>query len=131
MTSGILAVALQEDTGVGVLGAVAGLGFMLLWLAFVLLIVVSLWKVFTKAGEPGWACLIPIYNIVVLLKIAGKPVWWILLMLIPLVNFVVAIIVSIGVAERFGKSTGFGIGLALLSPIFYPILAFGDARYQG
>jgi len=131
MTNGILAVALQEDTGVGVLGAVAGLGFMLLWLAFVLLIVVSLWKVFTKAGEPGWACLVPIYNIVVLLKIAGKPVWWILLMLIPLVNFVVAIIVSIGVAERFGKSTGFGIGLALLSPIFYPILAFGDARYQG
>jgi hypothetical protein len=131
MTSGILAVAMQEDTGVGVLGAVVGLGFMLLWLAVVLLIVVSLWKVFTKAGEPGWACLIPIYNIVVLLKIAGKPVWWILLMLIPFVNFVVAIIVSIGVAERFGKSTGFGIGLALLSPIFYPILAFGDARYQG
>ena len=131
MTSGILAVAMQEDTGVGVLGAVVGLGFMLLWLAVVLLIVVSLWKVFTKAGEPGWACLIPIYNIVVLLKIAGKPVWWILLMLIPFVNFVVAIIVSIGVAERFGKSTGFGIGLALLGPIFYPILAFGDARYQG
>jgi hypothetical protein len=68
---------------------------------------------------------------VVLLKIAGKLVWWILLMLIPFVNFVVAIIVSMGVAERFGKSTGFGIGLALLSPIFYPILAFGDARYQG
>jgi hypothetical protein len=66
-----------------------------------------------------------------LLQIAGKPIWWIVLFFIPVVNFVVAIIVSIDVAKNFGKGTGFGLGLAFLSPIFYPILGFGSAQYQG
>ena len=83
-----------------------------------------------SAGEPGWAAIIPIYNFIVLLKIAGKPVWWFILMLIPFVNFIVAIIAALAVAKNFGKGTGFGLGLAFLAPIFYPILAFGDARYQ-
>ena len=132
MASGVLAVALlQEESGGSALGAAIGFGFMLVMLAFALLMVASAWKVFTKAGEPGWACLVPIYNMIVLLKIAGKPAWWFILMLIPLVNLIVAIMVSISLAERFGKGTGFGLGLAFLSPIFYPILAFGDARYQG
>ena len=108
-----------------------GMIFMVVWLAFVLVVIAGMWKTFEKAGEPGWAIIIPIYNVIVLLKIAGKPVWWILLMLIPLVNIIVAILVAIAVAENFGKSAGFGIGLAFLGFIFYPILGFGDARYQG
>ncbi len=100
-------------------------------LLFVVVAIVSLWKIFTKAGQPGWASIIPIYNAYILCKIAGKPGWWVILFLIPLVNFVIAIIVFIGLAQAFGKSAGFGIGLALLGIIFLPILAFGDARYQG
>ena len=85
---------------------------------------------FKKAGEPGWAALIPIYNIMVLLKIAGKPMWWVILMLIPFVNIIVLIIAIVGLARNFGKGAGFALGLALLAPIFYPILAWGDAQYQ-
>ena len=100
-------------------------------LAIAALVIVSLWVVFTKAGEPGWAAIIPIYNMVIILKIADKPVWWIILFFIPIVNLVMAIITYIAFAEKFGKSAGFGVGLALLGPIFMPILAFGDAKYIG
>lgn len=122
----------QEDYSAGESAAAAGLGigFMLVMLAIAVVIIAAMWKVFEKAGEPGWAALIPIYNIIVLLKIAGRPAWWIVLMLIPLVNFIVAIIVALDVARNFGKGAGFGLGLALLAPIFYPILAWSDARYQ-
>jgi hypothetical protein len=103
----------------------------LVMLAVMAFIFASMWKVFTKAGQPGWAVLVPIYNIIVMLKIAGKPVWWLVLMVIPLVSLVTMILVSIGIAKAFGKGAGFGLGLAFLSPIFYPILAFGDAEYVG
>jgi len=107
-----------------------GVLFMLIMLAFGLFIIVSMWKVFEKAGQPGWGILIPIYNIYLFLVIAGKPGWWIILYFIPLVNFVIGIIVSIEIAKKFGKDAGFGIGLAFLGIIFYPILAFGDAQYH-
>jgi Gpi18-like mannosyltransferase len=93
--------------------------------------IASIWKVFTKAGKPGWAALVPIYNLVVMLEIAGKPLWWFILFLIPVVNLVAAFITYISLAERFGKGAGFGIGLILLGPIFFPILGFGSAQYQG
>ena len=96
---------------------------------FVLLVVAS-WKVFEKAGQPGWSSLIPIYNIYVLCKIAGKPGWWVLLFCIPLVNVVIAVIVDLELAKAFGKSAAFGIGLLLIPYIFYPILAFGEASYR-
>ena len=96
-----------------------------------LLIIVAMWKVFTKAGQPGWAAIIPIYNLYIWCKIVGRPWWWILLMLIPIVNFIVAIVLSIDLAKSFGKGAGFGIGLALLGIIFWPILGFGSAQYQG
>jgi hypothetical protein len=89
------------------------------------------WKVFTKAGQPGWAVLIPIYNIYVTLKTAGKPGWWLILAFIPIANVVVAILIPIGIVNDFGKGAGFGLGLLFLGFIFYPILAFGDAQYQG
>lgn len=66
-----------------------------------------------------------------MLKIAGKPIWWIVLMFIPLANFIVAVLVGIAIAEKFGKGAGFGLGLTFLGIIFFPILAFGDAEYSG
>lgn len=117
----------QVDDGGG--GAIGGI-LSLVWLAVVILIIAGVWKTFTKAGKPGWGSLIPIYNIVLLMEIAGKPLWWIILLFVPLVNIVISIIVSIEVAKNFGKGTGFGLGLAFLGFIFYPILGFGDAKYQ-
>jgi hypothetical protein len=96
-----------------------------------LLIIVAMWKVFTKAGQPGWASIIPIYNLYIWCKIVGRPWWWILLMLIPFVNFIILIILCIDTAKSFAKGAGFGIGLALLGVIFWPILGFGSAQYQG
>lgn len=103
--------------------------FSVVWLAVVVLYIASWWRVFTKAGQPGWAAIIPIYNAIVWLKVARRPLWWIVLLLIPIVNIVVAIIVNVDVAKNFGKTAGFGVGLALLGLIFAPILAWGSARY--
>ena len=127
-----LAMLLQEQPSPEQLAAASGLatGILIVYFAVLLLAIISMWKIFTKAGEPGWAAIVPIYNFIVLLKIAGKPAWWIVLLLIPFVNIVIAAILSIALAHNFGKSTGFGIGLFLLGFIFGPILAFGDARYQ-
>jgi len=103
----------------------------LISLAIFVLMIASMWVVFTKAGKPGWACLIPIYNIIVLLDIVGRPWWWLLLLLVPLVNIIIGILLCLDLAKSFGKGAGFGIGLLLLGFIFYPLLAFGDATYQG
>src|SRR5436190_10571059 len=101
----------------------------LIELAVLVVIFAGLWKTFVKAGKPGWACIVPIYNLVVLLEIAGKPLWWILLCLIPCVNIVILILVYVEVARKFGRSVGFAIGLVVLPFIFFPILGFGDAQY--
>jgi hypothetical protein len=121
------AVLLGQNNGGGVGGVV---GF-IVWLAIVVLVIAGFWKTFEKAGQPGWGAIIPIYNIYLLCKIAGKPGWWVLLMLIPFVNIIIAILVSIDVAKNFGKGAGFGLGLAFLGFIFYPILGFGSAQYIG
>ena len=102
----------------------------ILFLAIFIAVIAGFWRVFTKAGKPGWASIIPIYNAIVLLEIAGKPLWWIILFFIPVVNIIMAVIVCLAVAKNFGKSDAFGIGLALLGFIFFPILGFGDAQYQ-
>ena len=101
----------------------------LLVLVLMIFYIAVMWKVFTKAGKPGWASLIPFYNTYVMIVIAGKPGWWLVLFFIPLVNLIIQIIVSLGIAERFGKGAGFGLGLFFLGFIFYPILAFGESRY--
>lgn len=103
----------------------------LILLAVVVFMIASVWKVFAKAGEPGWAAIVPIYNIVVMLKIAGKPVWWIILFIIPFVNIIISLLVFLGIAKNFGKGGGFGVGLWLLGFIFFPILGFGDAKFVG
>ncbi len=101
----------------------------IVWLAVMVVMIAALWKVFVKAGKPGWAVLIPIYNAYVFLQIAGKPGWWLVLLFIPLINIVAGIIALASLAKKFGKGTGFVVGLILLPFIFYPILGFGDAQY--
>lgn len=99
-----------------------------------LIFVAGLWKIFSKAGKPGWAAIIPIYNLIVLFEITGKPIWWIVLFLIPGVNFIapliLMILVYITLAERFGRGGGTVVGLVLLPFIFVPMLGFGSATYQ-
>lgn len=118
-----------EDAAAAAAAAMA-MVILLVELVLAILMIVGMWKVFTKAGKPGWAAIIPIYNGIVLLEIAGKPIWWIILFLIPCVNLIMAILVSMGVAKNFGKSEAYGIGLALLPFIFYPLLGFSDAKYR-
>ena len=103
----------------------------IIYLAVVVFEIAALWKVFTKAGEPGWQAIIPIWNTIVLLKIIGRPAWWFILLLIPIVNIVIAIIMVVDLAKVFGKTGAFAVGLFLLSFIFVPILGYGDARYAG
>jgi hypothetical protein len=90
-----------------------------------------LWRVFTKAGQPGWQAFIPIWNAAVVLHIARRSAWWLLLLLIPIIDVVAVIVVAIDLARSFGKGGLFAIGLILLPPIFLLILGFGSARYVG
>jgi len=101
------------------------------YVAVALVVIIGMWKMFEKAGQPGWAAIIPFYNLYVLLQIAGRPGWWLILVFVPFVNFVILLLLSLDVAKSFGKGSGFGIGLFFLGFIFYPILGFGDARYLG
>ena len=108
-----------------------GAGTYIFAILVVVVLIAAMWKVFTKAGKPGWAAIIPIYNIIVLLEIAGKPAWWVILFLIPIVGFIMTIITYVALAEKFGKGGGFAVGLVLLGFIFFPILGFGSAQYRG
>ena len=103
----------------------------LIQLALIAAALAGLWKAFEKMGRKGWEGIVPFYNVYVLLQMTGRPAWWLALMLVPLVNIAMFIIVSIDVARGFNKGTGFGVGLGLLSFVFWPILGFGDAKWQG
>ena len=118
----------QDNDFIGLIGGLCG---GLIGLAFGIFMLVAMWKIFTKAGKPGWAAIIPFYNIWVMLEMVGRPGWWLLLMLIPLVNVVIGIMVMFDLAKSFGKQGGFAIGLILLPYIFFPILGFGKAQYVG
>jgi hypothetical protein len=122
--------AQDNDAAAGAAGAGA-LVILLIELAVVVLMIAGMWKSFAKAGKPGWAAIIPIYNVIVWLEIVGRPIWWIILFLIPCVNVVISAIICIDTAKSYGKDVGFGIGLWLLGFIFWPILGFSDARYVG
>lgn len=102
----------------------------ILYLAFIVFLVVAQWKIFTKAGQPGWACIIPIYGTLVFLDIIKKPWWWLLLFLVPGVNIVFLIWAINRLSKSFGYDAGFTIGLILLSFVFIPILGFGKAEYK-
>lgn len=109
----------------------AGSILLLVYLGIIVLTVASMWIVFTKADKPGWAALIPIYNTYVMLKIGDNPGWFLLLMLIPIVNLYALGKMHVGIAKAFGKGVGWGIGLWFLPFVFFPMLAFGDATYRG
>ena len=126
----------DEEAAVAAGGAIAAAvafiaAFALFFAAIALFYCVCFWKIFSKADQPGWAAFIPIYNIVVMLQIVGRPAWWVILCLIPFVNFIVFIILAIDLAKSYGKDTMFAIGLILFGPILLPILAFGKAQYGG
>ena len=106
------------------------------WIAFsfivLVIIVAGVWRTFEKAGKPGWTCIIPIYNIIILLEIVGKPWWWIFLMtFVPLGNFIWGIWTLNLLSLSFGKKEGFTVGLYLLPFIFFPIIGFGVSEYKG
>lgn len=111
-----------QAEGLGIVGV-------LLYLALIVFFIAVGWKIFTKAGKPGWAAIVPIYNIIVMLEIVNRPLWWIILMFIPIANIVVSIVLAVDLAKSFGKGLGYAIGLILLPIIFYPVLAFGSAQY--
>jgi chromate transport protein ChrA len=100
-------------------------------LAFAVLMMAAVWKIFTKAGHAGWKSLVPIYGAVVFLRIVGRPGWWVLLLCIPIVNFFPALALCIDLARAFGKGGGYAAGLAFLTPVFLLMIAFGDAQYHG
>lgn len=103
----------------------------LFFAAIFLFYTIAFWKIFSKAGKPGWASIVPIYNLIVFLEIVGKPWTWVILLLIPFVNIIPFIIVTHRLSRSFGKGLGFTLGLLIFSVIFYPILAFGSAKYVG
>ncbi|MGH3645735.1 MAG: DUF5684 domain-containing protein [Micromonosporaceae bacterium] len=117
----------ETPSGAGGVGAVGTI----IYLALIVLTIAGMWKTFSKAGQPGWAAIIPIYNLVVLLKVVGRPLWWIVLYIIPIVSFIVWIINAIDLAKSYGKGAGLGILVALFPFIGFPVLGFGGAAYAG
>jgi Family of unknown function (DUF5684) len=105
-----------------------------IWIIYVLvwlIVILAFWRIFTKAGEAGWKSIIPIWNTLVLLRIVGRPWWWIILLFIPIVNIVVWIIVALNLSKSYGHGNGFGVGLILLPFIFGLILGYGSDTYRG
>jgi len=121
---------MPEDNG-STLGLVTTCFILIIEFGLIALMFAGMWKVFVKAGEPGWAAIVPIYNAVILLKISGKPIWWIVMLFIPCVSIVFLLLIALELAKSFGKDAGYGIGLFFLPFIFYPLLGFGNAQYQG
>jgi|688.fasta_scaffold52126_5 hypothetical protein len=104
----------------------------LILLSYFVILIIAQWKIYEKAGREGWESIVPIYNIYVLFEICGKPGWWTIFVVVPCINIVgivFLIIAYMELAKRFGKSEGFGLGLAFLGFIFIPILGFSDAVY--
>ena len=122
---------MNSDDALGALAILFSGAFLIVILALAAFVIAAMWKVFAKAGQPGWAAIVPIYNYVILMNIVGRPGWWVLLMFVPLLNVVIAIIIHLELAKSFGQGTGFGVGLILLGFVFFPILGFGSARYLG
>ena len=100
-------------------------------LVIAVIMIIAMWKIFEKAGHEGWKAIIPIYSFYILLKIVDKPGWWLILMIIPLVNYIYLVWTYNMLSKSFGKDEGFTLGLVFLGIIFFPILGFGSAQYLG
>jgi hypothetical protein len=126
---------LAQDGDAGAAGAAGGLFcmcfFWLIILAATIAGLAGFWKIFEKAGKPGWAAIIPFYNLFVLTQISGKEILWFILALIPCVQWVALPMICMDVAKNFGKDPMYGLGLCFLAPIFAPMLGFSDAKFQG
>lgn len=120
----------ESDVG-ALVGVIFGLTFALIGIALALIMIISMWKVYSKAGQPGWTAIIPIVNLFFLVKVAGRPGWWFILFFIPFVNFIVMIIIHFDIARNFGKGAIYALGLIFLNFIFWPMLAFGKSEYIG
>lgn len=104
--------------------------FFVVYIGVIVLMIVSMWKVFKKANQPGWASIVPYYNYYIMVKIAKKPDWWLLMIiLVPIANIVFLIMTTNAISKNFGKDSGFTVGLVLLPMVFWPILGFGSATY--
>ena len=116
----------------GVLGFYLFCFLIFLAIAFIPIIamLVGMWKVFEKAGHPGWAAIVPYYNMYILNEIAGKDIMWFIFTFVPCLNLVAIVVICMDVAKNFGKDPAYGIGLALLGFVFFPILGFSDAQYR-
>ncbi len=121
----------MSDEAMGAVMAGFGAGYIIVCLVISIVCIVGMWKVFTKAGKPGWASLIPFYNLYTLFDIAWGNGILFLTMLVPCVDLIFLIICYYKLCKAFGKGTGFFIGMLFLSPIFICILGFGDAEYIG
>jgi hypothetical protein len=111
--------------------AVAFLILFIVVVALIVFYVAAFWRILEKAGVPGWGAIIPIYNIYLWCKVVGRPGWWVVLLFVPVVSVIVMLILSLDLSKAFAKTTGFGIGLWLLSFIFVPILGYGTSTYIG
>ena len=118
----------------GIMAFLAAFAFV--FIAIAVVVVVGMWKTFEKAGQPGWAAIIPIYNLVVMFRLGGQSGWFALAILLNLIPFIgglawLGIIIwnHVNISKRFGQGVGFAIGLVLLAPIFWLILGFGSSKY--
>ena len=118
---------MYDDAGAGAAAGI-GAGMLILYLVLAIFYLIVMWKIFVKAGKPGWGIIIPIYNIILMLEMTSRPTWWIVLWLF--FSPVMFIIYCFDLAKAFGKSSGFGVGLWFLGFIFFPILAFGSAEFK-
>ncbi|HZS01082.1 MAG TPA: DUF5684 domain-containing protein [Chloroflexota bacterium] len=114
----------QGSNGGSAVGSLVGILFAIIFIA-------AQWVIFTKAGRPGWAALIPIYNTLQTIWLVGRPWWWLLLLLVPILNIIIGIILLNDLSTSFGHGIGFTLGLIFLAPIFFLILAFGSSQYKG
>ena len=105
--------------------------FVVIDIIIIIVLIIADWKIFVKAGKPGWAIFIPIYNVLVMLEIVGKPWWWLLLLLIPVVNIVILVMVLYNLVLKFGKPGWHTVLALIFGVIYFPYLAFSSAEYQG
>lgn len=123
-----------DPAATGAMAAFAGfmIAYFFVIMIIAVLLIIAQWKIFKKAGKPGWAAIIPIYNVIVLLEIIGKPIWWLVLLFVPVANMVIGILMALELGRKFGKSDLFSVvGLVLFPVVGYPMLAFGSAQYIG